>query len=226
MSRVRTHTTRAQRSGAARRPGLAAVIGVLLGALLGALLVAMDASVARADDLAIWESGSSPGVPLALAPPVVDFVMDIDYSPTSAEGGGLYGMSEVFLAATGDLTFSSGGFSCEIFGCLYSPMPFGGGTALRLSGADDLVGQFAATQDLLTVSVSGTFGYVAIVSGRYLDATGVIQSLGTVRDIEPTIIARVPEPGFAVALAVGALGVAGASRRRAARPGRPASRRR
>ncbi|GEM_PF-3293390 len=186
-----------------------------LGALPAMLLAALAlASPARAGGLDFWESSSSPGVPRALASPANDVPLDIDYAPTTAEGGGLYGISEVLVYATGDLTLSATGFACQTFGCLYTPFPFSGGSWLLASGADNLPGEFASSQDLLTISVTGTTGYVAVVSGRYLDATGVLQSLGTIQDIDPHIIAEVPEPGFPAALGLGALGGAAAARKR------------
>lgn len=179
-----------------------------------AALVVPCLSTAQSLDFYIGSVG--PGVLLWLPPPVVDVSLDIDYAPSSAEGNGLYGFSELEISVTGDLTISASGFVCETFGCLYSPAPFVGGTSIRLSGADNLTGEFVNAAHLLTLEVSGTTGYVVAAKGRYLDASGVGMGIGSIRDIALTPLAIVPEPTTSSALLIGALGLALGARRRAA----------
>jgi len=167
----------------------------------------------RADTLVFFEASVGPGTPYAIASPASDERLDINYSPLSAEGAGLYGFSEVLIVTTGDLSLTTSGFSCQTFGCLWSPNPFVGGSSILVSGADNLTGEFSGSQDLLTISVSGTLGYVALIRGEYLDATGLAQNIGTIQTLSAVILASVPEPGLGIAIATGCLCLAGRSRR-------------
>lgn len=178
-----------------------------------ALLLALLCGTSHAGSIVFFESGAGPGVPLRMPAPANDAMLDIDYSPSSAEGAGLYGFSEVTIFATGDLNLSASGFVCQAFGCLWSPSPFTSGSSIVVSGADNLTGEFSGTRDLLRISVSGSFGYIAITSGQYLDAAGLAQGIGAIQTISPVILATVPEPGLAMALTAGCLWLAGSARR-------------
>ena len=182
--------------------------------LVLAIVVFFAPSPSRAGDLVFYESASGPGTPKVLTPPASNAVLDLDYAPDTAEGGGLYGFSELTIIATGDLTLTSAGLSCQTYGCLYAPSPFTGGSTLTLSGADQLTGEFSSSQDLLTLSVSGSLGYVVIVHGHYVDASGPGQTLGAIQETTPTIIAVVPEPGFGMTLLAATLALASSAGRR------------
>ncbi len=184
----------------------------LVAGLVATLLLAGDS--ARAGSLTFWEASSAPGVPLWITPPATAWPLDIDYAPNTAEGSGLYGFGEVTLATTGDLTLTNAGFACQTFGCLYFPSPFLGGDSITASGADNLAGEFAGSADFMTLAVTGTNGHVAIVSGRYLDAGGVAQTIGNIQEVSATIIATVPEPTFGAGVALASLLLAAMTRRR------------
>jgi len=173
-----------------------------LFALFAALIT--FAGPAAASDLDVWEATSLPGVPRLIVSPATDAAIDVDYSPSSAEGGGIYGMSEVEIAVTGDLTINATGFSCQAFGCLWSPFPFTAGRSVIVSGADNLTGEFTSNQDLLELTISGSLGHVVVVTGRYLDAAGIAQSIGNIQDIDVAVLATVPEPNLGLTLGMGA----------------------
>ncbi len=128
--------------------------------------------------------------------------IDLDFLPITGEGGGIYGMSEVTLVATGDLLFDSSDFECPLVDCLYSPQEIGGGKAIRFTGGEDLQGDFAVIRDLATVHVSGLEGYVLLSGGHFVDASGEGGSPGRALPIPPRIVAVVPEPRVGVALAL------------------------
>jgi len=181
-------------------------------ALVTFLFAVLAFGTSHAGDLVFFESSAGPGTPIAITSPANDVMIDIDYAPATAEGGGLYGFSEVMIVATGDLRLTTSSFSCQTFGCLWTPNPFVGGSSIMLSGADNLTGEFSGPQDLLTVSVSGNLGYIALLRGEYLDATGFAQNIGTIQTLSPVILASVPEPSLGIALAAGCLCLASRSR--------------
>jgi len=170
--------------------------------LLAALITL--AGSASASDLEVWEATSSPGVPRLIVSPATNAAIDVDYSPVTAEGGGIYGLSEVEITVTGNLTIDATGFSCQTFGCLWSPFPFAAGRSVIVSGADNLTGEFSSTQDLMGLTVSGSLGHVVLVTGRYLDAAGIAQSIGNIQDVDVTVLATVPEPGLGLTVGMGA----------------------
>lgn len=181
--------------------------------LMGALLCA-DAG--RAGELAVYEASVGSGQVRVLAGPVVNLPLDLDYAPVSAEGGKLYGMSEIEIEATGDLVLTPTGFSCQATSCLYSPLPFTAGKQIRITAGNDLAGEMAANANLLTIGLSGTSGLVVLTRGEYVDANGPAASVGDVQTVDVTILAAVPEPATGAGLAAAWLLLAGLASRRAA----------
>ena len=169
---------------------------------------------ANGGTLGVYENSSSPGSFLILTPPASGVLIDVDYDAPSAEGAGLFGMSEVRFFTTGDVTFDSTGFSCVLAGCMIAPEIFTGGTEFAVTGGDDLNGDFLSSMSLITVRVSGSNGFVGVSAGEYLDATGAGASIGSLRTIDTTILARVPEPGFGSGFAVAGLWLAYCARKR------------
>ena len=104
-------------------------------ALLAFLIAVLAHGTSQAGDLLFFEGSMGPGIPYTITSPASDVTLDIDYSPLTAEGGGLYGFSEVKIVTTGDLRFTTASFSCQTFGCLWTPNPFVDGTSIMLSGA-------------------------------------------------------------------------------------------
>lgn len=183
-----------------------------------ALASSFGAAASRAGELAIYEASVGSGQVRVLAGPVTNASLDLDYAPASAEGGKLYGMSEIEIEATGDLVLTPTGFSCQATSCLYSPLPFTTGRQIRLTAGNDLAGETAPSANLLTIGVSGSSGLVVLTRGEYIDATGTAGAVGEIRSVDVTILASVPEPaqgaGLAAALAFLA-GIAGRRVRRA-----------
>lgn len=177
-----------------------------IAGLVASLLLAL-ASPATAGDLEIFEASVGPGGTRMIATPANDVLLDIDYGPSSAEGGRLFGLSELRIYATGDLAFTTAGFSCNIVACLHYPLPFVAGTSLIVTGGEDLLGELSTTLDLLRISVSGSNGNVVAVGGAYVDSTGPAGTPGQVQAIDTQILARVPEPGFGIGSLVGVLGL-------------------
>ena len=169
------------------------------------LFLCLGHGTSQAGSLDFYASSSGPGAPLQIPSPASDEPIDVDYSPASAEGNGFYGFSEVLLVTTGDVTLSSSGFACQAFGCLSAPSPFTGGVSIVVSGADNLSGEFTSNQDLMTLLATGTQGHIVLVSGEYLDATGLGPDIGAIQSVDPTILATVPEPGLGLPLAAGSL---------------------
>lgn len=170
---------------------------------------------AQAGTLEFFESSAGPGASRAIASPANDVLLDLEYGPASGEGGGIYGFSEVRIAATGNLTLSATGFWCAVSGCLHFPLPFVDGTEIVVTGGDDLLGEVATSLDLMSISVSGTNGYIVVVTGEYLDSTGPSSEPGAIQAVDPTVLASVPEPALATSLCVGGLTLAALTRRRA-----------
>ena len=180
-----------------------------------ALVTLATGTSASAGSLDLYESSVSPGAVRVVATPASAEMVDVHYDAPSAEGGGLFGLSEIAFYATGDVSFDAAGFSCQLSGCMVNPEVFASGQTFTVTGGDDLNGSFLALSDLVTFRVSGTNGYVVIAAGEYLDATGAAASIGAVQTVDPTILVRVPEPGFGVGVAGGlaALGFAARMRR-------------
>jgi len=185
--------------------------------LLGCWLAALSAT---ASNLPLHEATVGSGVIRQIPTPASEVPIEIVYSPASAEGGGLFGMSEVRIVATGDLTLSANGFTCTAANCLYNPLPFTGGNEILVTAGDELLGEVATSLSLLTAAVSGTKGIVAVVSGEYLDATGAAAEPGAIRPIDATVLVSVPEAGFGGALALGALSLLVSRRGRVGKRGR------
>ncbi len=199
----------------ARRP---AVVGAPLAALAFALLLGALPGAGRAGELAVYEASVGPGVTRTLAGPVTNALLDVDYAPASAEGGKLFGMSELEIEATGNLVLTPTGFVCQATSCLYSPLPFATGKRIRLTAGNDLAGETAAAANLLTIGVTGSAGHVVVTGGAYLDGTGSTGGVGAVQSAEVVVLLTVPEPSLGAALAAAAagLGLAGRARLRRA----------
>lgn len=193
------------RSGAALLPLVLSLV-LSLALLLTGLLTAVPG---RAGELAVYESSVGSGLTRTISGPVTNALIDLDYAPISAEGGKLYGMSELEIEATGNLVLTPTGFACQATSCLYSPLPFAAGRRIRVTAGNDLVGETAAAANLLTIGVTGSAGHVVLVRGEYLDATGTASSVGSVQNIDVAVLVTVPEPDVATGLlaAIGLLGL-------------------
>ncbi|MEM9177025.1 MAG: PEP-CTERM sorting domain-containing protein [Myxococcota bacterium] len=181
---------------------------------LGWVLLLTASATAGAGTLTFFEGSASPGAPRMIASPASDVLLDVDYSASTGEGGGIYGFSEIRIGVSGDLTLTSSGFFCMVTSCLFAPFPWTGGNEIAVTGGEDLGGETAGSLDLMTISVSGTQGLVFVYLGEYLDATGDGSSVGLIQSVEPTVIAVVPEPGFAIGLGLGAAALAARRPRR------------
>lgn len=160
-----------------------------------------SADSSRAGNLEIYESSVGPGLVRSISGPVTNALIDLDYAPISAEGGKLYGMSEVEIQATGNLVLSPTGFTCQATACLYSPSPFVSGTLIRVTAGNDLAGEIASAANLLRIGVTGSTGYIVLVRGEYLDGTGNAATVGAVRTVDVTPLVTVPEVGLVAGLA-------------------------
>ena len=166
------------------------------------LLVALPV---RAGTLEIFEASVGHGQIRVVTGPVTNLLVDLDYAPVTAEGGKLYGMSEVEIQATGNLVLSPTGFACQASSCLYSPSPFVSGKRIRVTAGNDLAGETATTANLLTVGVTGSSGYVVLVRGEYLDGTGSGALVGNVQTVDAAPLVTVPEPTPRLGLAAAGL---------------------
>ena len=171
------------------------------------LICLLTSLTSQAGSLDFFEASAEPGIPRSIPAPAIAVPIDIDYDAASAEGGGFYGLNETSIVTTGDVVLVDASFNCQAYVCLFFPSPFTGGTQIWMTAADDIAGEFSGTFDMLTISVTGTKGYVAIVGGEYIDATGASMNLGAVQSINTTVLAEVPEPGLAASLALGCLGL-------------------
>ena len=176
------------------------------------LLLLLTSLTSQAGTLIFFEASAGPGSVLSIPAPATSVSLDVNYDAASAEGGGFYGFSEANVITTGDVTIELVGLSCEAFSCL--PAPFTAGSSVTMTGGDDLAGEFTNIFDILTLSVTGTNGYVAIVDGEYIDATGSGSEIGAVQMIAVTVLAEVPEPGLGLSLSLGCLALLAARRRR------------
>ncbi|MCA9502703.1 MAG: PEP-CTERM sorting domain-containing protein [Myxococcales bacterium] len=187
---------------------------VRIAALLALAITTLVTHTIRASDLEIYEASAAPGLARAIASPAVSVPLDVDYAPASSEGGAIYGFSELRLVTTGDVIFTPTGFWCEVTSCLHHPLPFVAGPQLLVTGGDDLSGELAVSLDLVSISISGSNGVVALVGGEYLDATGPGGGPGAIRTVDARVLAVVPEPGSAIATAIGVLALTAGGRRR------------
>jgi hypothetical protein len=228
MKRIRIATRSARRKTGRMAPGARSGIGpstvrasdlLRASALVRALGLActlglLAAGAASAGALRVYEATAGAGRVRVIVGAVTNALVDIDYAPVSAEGGKLYGVSELEIEATGNLVLSPTGFACQAVPCLFSPSPFVTGKRIRVTAGNDLTGSTAATANLLTIGLTGSTGFVVLTRGEYLDGTGPGASVGTVRTPDVTVLVSVPEPGVAVALASGCGLLALAQRRR------------
>ena len=67
--------------------------------------------------------------------------------------------------------------------CLFAPLPWEGGTEIAMTAGDDLNGETAGALDLLSISVSGSNGYVFVYQGDYFDATGSAGAIGQLQQV-------------------------------------------
>lgn len=190
-------------------------IGLPVGLILGAWMV-LASQPASAGSLRIFEASVGQGLVRSIGGPVTNLLVDLDYAPITAEGGKLYGLSEIEIHATGNLVLTSTGYACQATSCLFTPTPFSGGKVLRLSGGNDLLGESFAASNLLTVGLTGSVGYVVVLRGEYVAGTGPGASAGAIRTVDTAIVVDVPEPASAAALAAPLILLAGLARSRAA----------
>lgn len=174
-------------------------------ALLAVLtcMVGIAADPSRAGTLRIYESSVGQGQVRAIPGPVTNALIDLDYAPASAEGGKLYGVSEVQIEATGNLVLSPTGFTCQATTCLYAPQPFVAGKRIRVTAGNDLIGTTASAANFLRIGVTGSTGHIVLVRGEYLDGTGAAGSVGTLRTVDAAPLVTVPELEGAAGLAAG-----------------------
>jgi hypothetical protein len=167
------------------------------------------AARAQAGTLEIFEASVGIGQVRAISEPVTNALNDVDYAPATAEGGKLFGMSELEIEVTGNLVLTPVGFTCQAVSCLYSPLPFVAGRKIQITAGNDLMGETASTTNLFRFGLTGSSGYVVATRGEYLDGTGPGGSVGAVQTIDVTILVTVPEaelaPGLAAACALLAL---------------------
>ena len=184
----------------------------------------LTARASKAGTLDVYEASVGRNQVRTISGPVTNALVDLDYAPSTAEGGKLFGMSEIEIEATGNLVLTPIGFACQAVSCLYSPSPFATGRRIRMTGGNDLAGETAAAANLLTIGVTGSSGYVVLTRGEYLDGTGTAGSVGSIQTPDVTLLVRVPETdldvGIAAACALLALSARQAGRRR--QPGTPA----
>lgn len=187
----------------------------LIATLVLAALGAPGPSVAGT--LQLHLKSVSPGSVVVVSEPVSAYLLDVEYDADSAEGGAVYGLSQVRLHATGDLTFDAVGFTCSLATCIASPEVFVQTTTFEVTGGDDLNGESTPNRSLISVRVSGSSGYVVVEGGEYLDGTGAGGSIGAIQQVDVAEFLRVPEPGLALGLALGGLALAARTRSRRAR---------
>ena len=134
-----------------------------------ACLAGLAAGASQAGNLAIYEASVGRGGLRSIAGPVSNALIDLDYAPATAEGGKLYGVSEVEIEATGNLVLSPTGFACQAASCLYAPLPFVAGKRIRVTAGNDLAGETTAASNFLTIGVTGSTGHIVLVRGEYID---------------------------------------------------------
>jgi hypothetical protein len=201
--------------------GLASMTRILRLLLALAACLGAGARASHAGNLEVHESSVGIGQVRALAGPVTNALIDLDYAPSSAEGGKLFGMSELEIETTGDLVLTPVGFICQATSCLYSPQPFVTGNRIQITAGDDLAGETASAANLVRFGLTGTTGHVVVTGGEYLDGTGPGVTVGAVQTLDITILATVPEPdlasGLVAACALLVLAARTTSRRRGPR---------
>ncbi len=187
----------------ARSKGLANMTPLrgLLFVLVAGVGLGAGARATQAGTLEIHESSVSIGQVRTIAGQVTNTLIDLDYAPSTAEGGKLFGMSELEIQTTGNLVLTPVGFTCQAMSCLYSPQPFVSGKRIRVTAGNDLAGETASAANLLTIGVTGSIGHIVITGGEYIDGTGTAGSVGSVRVPDVTILVTVPEPELAAGLA-------------------------
>lgn len=174
----------------------------LVAALAGLVALSiLSADSSRAGNLEFYESSVGQGLVRSISGPVTNALIDLDYAPITAEGGRLYGMSEVEIQATGNLVLSPTGFTCQASACLSAPMPFVSGKSIRVTAGNDLAGEIASAADLLRIGVTGNTGHIVLARGEYLDGTGNATTVGAIRNVDVTLLVTVPEVELAVGLA-------------------------
>lgn len=180
-------------------------------------LGALAAGPSRAGNLKLYEASVGQGQVRTIPGPVTNALIDLDYAPATAEGGKLFGMSEIDIETTGNLVLSPTGFLCQATWCLFSPWPFTAGKKIRVTGGNDLIGETASASNFMTIGVTGSVGYIVLVSGEYLDGTGTASSVGAVRTVGGVPLVTVPEvdPTVGLVAACGVLALASRQRRRA-----------
>lgn len=187
------------------KPARSAYLRLALAAsLLTAFLGAPER--AAATTLEIYPAAAGVGNTLFEPGPLSDFQLDVDYDASTAEGGTLFGFTEVLFRTTGDLVFTST-FSCDAAGCLHAPMPVMG-TEVRITGGDGINGEVGVF-DLATFGITGTFGSVEVAGGigggSYLvdlfDDDGVPDSVEMLS--QATLLTVVPEPASGLLMAGG-----------------------
>lgn len=128
--------------------------------------------------------------------------------PTRAAGGGVFGIQDVRIAATGSIAITD--FVCDSAANCLKGAPADPGREAFFTAGDDINGEFA-TFRLATLKIRvgpGRHGLLSVVGGTALDA----QFEGGLLDVHEVLVA-VPEASTAAAVALGA-GILGAAYRR------------
>lgn len=193
------------------RKGMARFLSI---ALLALWTITFPSKDARSGTLEVYERTLGPGATLVFSAPASQIVLDIDMDPISGEGGGIYGISELGILATGDLIINSIVTSCQLASCIVAPESFAGGTQLHLTGIDNTVGDFNTTSTIISVSFSGSNGYIVVGGGEYLDATATGQTIGNIQKTDIVPIASVPEPSSPSAILLACLMLSALGRHR------------
>jgi hypothetical protein len=153
------------------------VIPLVVGSL-GLALAVLTPGTGYTGSLCIYEGSVGCGNVRHLPSPAIGVVLDIDYDPSTSEGGRMYGIGEVGFDTTGDVTIDA--WLSQLEACPSEVCP------------EHRVG-------LLTIS--GTSGTVNLVSGRYFDGFFNDQQL------QPILLATVPEPVALLLLGVSLVGL-------------------
>nr|CAG0979480.1 hypothetical protein MYXO_01767 [Myxococcaceae bacterium] len=132
--------------------------------------------------------------------------------PTAAPGGGVYGIQDVLIEASGAFTFVN--FTCDAGASCLKGVPTDATRFVLFTAGDDVNGTFAPFRiGVLTVQYDGgVSGEVAVIDGTTLAADFSSGSL----DVPDVLATVVPEPSTALLLGLGFALTAARARRTSA----------